>query len=171
MATAFASGAAFCGLASDSVNVLVLSPDKLKTTRESLASAAPIPKPPVATTAIYCCPLASAYVIGVDSAEAGSFTVHNSVAGSSIEGAKASIVGSADEREAAGGDDGAAQARPPGVLLPWRQAVCYSQSSSPRDLAGVHVDRDQLAPRRWGAGQVIAGVPETNVPASGPELE
>src|SRR5271156_4650558 len=36
---------------SDSANMLVLSPDKLKTTSESPASPAPMPRPPVATAA------------------------------------------------------------------------------------------------------------------------
>jgi hypothetical protein len=58
---AFTGGDAFCGLASGWFSDPVLSvPDKLNTTTESPANAAPIPKPPVATTAMYCRPFASA---------------------------------------------------------------------------------------------------------------
>src|ERR1700744_3766949 len=74
------AGVLSCADADEDANVLVpWVPDRLNATTASPVNFAPTPSPPVATTAMYCCPLASAYEIGVDSAEAGSFTVQTSL--------------------------------------------------------------------------------------------
>ena len=87
-----------------------------------------------------------------------------------IEGAKACIIRGAHERQAAGSNNSAAKAGPARVLLARRQTIGHAQRGSPRDLAGVYIDRDQLAPRRWGTGQMILGFQKRTMPASGPEL-
>ena len=70
------------------------------------------------------------------------------LAGLRVERAEAAVVGRADEDQPAGGRDRAAVAGTAGLLLVRRQALGDPERHAPGELAGVHVDRGQLSPRR-----------------------
>ena len=143
-ATAFTAGEAqpLCGLGSDSVNVLVLSPVKLKTTRESPASAAPMTQTAGSHYGDILLALRVRVSDGRGLGRGGKFDRPKLLTGLGVEGAEASIVGGADERQAAGGDDRPTKAGPARILLAYRQTVGHAQRRSPGDLAGIHIDGD-----------------------------
>ena len=63
----------------------------------------------------------------------------------------------ADEDEVAGGRDAAAETRLPGLDALGLELLELAERNAPGDVAGVGVDRDQLAPRRLGAAVLVCG--------------
>src|SRR5258706_7862243 len=65
-----------------------------------------------------------------------------------VEGTEAAVIGGADEGQPAGGGERRTQAGPAGILLSFRHGVGDAQVDAPSDLAGIDVDRVEIAPGR-----------------------
>src|SRR5262249_57224403 len=82
------------------------------------------------------------------------------LAGRRRESAEPEIIGAADERQSAGGQNDTAGTRAAGVLHTGRQHVRDPERLAIRDRARVHVDRHQFTPRRPTAEQLAVGIAE-----------
>src|SRR6185437_735544 len=82
------------------------------------------------------------------------------LSGFRIEGPEAGIVSRSNECKAARCNNGAPKTRSTSVSLPFGKPVGYAKDRPPGDLARIHVDRHEFAPGRFGAWQVILGIPE-----------
>src|SRR3954469_2916676 len=82
-----------------------------------------------------------------------------------LEGAEAAVDGRADEDDAAGGGDAAADVERAGLVEAFvLERLEEPERHLPCDLALVHVDGDELAERTGGTGDLRLGIPE---PADG----
>src|SRR5579871_3563037 len=78
----------------------------------------------------------------------------------SVKSPEAAVHGGADENQISRGCDTAAQVRRPSFQASGRELVKNAKRRPPGDVSGIDIDRNQLAPRCWGAGVACVGLPE-----------